>query len=143
MIHRRPIYSYEEPLAPALMTNIGPSQTRFQRKLINMNIYVGNLSLDVTGEELQQEFRTFGTVISVVMMNNRYIGSGQTRGYGFVEMESKVDGQAAINRLQGKTLKSRMIDVVEALPLSDKMGIIPLHEKINNRFNRKADRKRN
>jgi RNA recognition motif-containing protein len=125
------------------MTNIGPSQTRFQRRLINMNIYVGNLSLDVTGEELQQEFRTFGTVTSVIIMNDKYIGSGQTKGYGFVEMESKSDGQTAITRLHGKTLKSRVIDVVEALPLSDKMGIVPLREKINNRFNRKADRKRN
>jgi RNA recognition motif-containing protein len=108
-----------------------------------MNIYVGNLSLDVTGEELQKEFRAFGTVVSVVMMNDGYIGSGQTKGYGFVEMASKAEGLTAINRLHGKKLKSRMIKVVEALPLSDKMGIVPLPEKINNRFNRKADRKRN
>jgi len=107
-----------------------------------MNIYVGNLSLDVTDEELQQEFRTFGTVISVVIMNDRYIGSGQTKGYGFVEMASKSDGQAAITRLQGKILRSRVIDVVEALPLSGKGDIGSLHGKINNRSNRKADRRR-
>jgi len=100
-----------------------PSQLRFhhfQKRLVNVNIYVGNLSLDVTSEELQKEFMTFGTVISVVIMNNRYIGSGQTKGYGFVEMASKSDGQIAINRLRGKTLKSRVINVVEALPLSGK-----------------------
>jgi len=107
-----------------------------------MNIYVGNLSLDVTGEELQREFRAFGTVISVVIMNDRYIGSGQTKGYGFVEMASKFDGQAAITRLQGKKLKSRVIDVVEALPLSDKGYIGSLRGKINNQFKRKASRKR-
>jgi RNA recognition motif-containing protein len=100
------------------MTNVGPGH--FQRRVVNMNIYVGNLSLDVTDEELRQEFRAFGTVVSVVIMNNKYIGSGQTRGYGFVQMASKCDGQAAITRLQGKILKSRVIDVVEALPLSDK-----------------------
>ena len=107
-----------------------------------MNIYVGNLSLDVTGEELQQEFRTFGTVISVVIMNDSYIGSGQARGYGFVEMASKLDGQTAIKRLQGKKLKSRIIDVVEALPLSHKGDNESLHKKINKQFNRKAERKR-
>jgi len=107
-----------------------------------MNIYVGNLSLDVTGEELQQEFRAFGTVTSVVIMNDKYIGSGQTKGYGFVEMASKSDGQAAITRLQGKKLKSRMIDVVEALPLSGKVAIGSLSGKISNQLKRKAGRKR-
>ena len=107
-----------------------------------MNIYVGNLSLDVTGEELQQEFRAFGTVTSVVIMNDKYIGSGQTKGYGFVEMASKLDGQAAIARLQGKKLKSRVIDVVEALPLSDKGNTESHHGKIKKQFNRKADRRR-
>ncbi len=48
-----------------------------------MNIYVGNLSLDITEGELRREFMAFGAVISVVIMNDRYIGSGQTRGYGF------------------------------------------------------------
>ena len=107
-----------------------------------MNIYVGNLSLEVTGEELQQEFRAFGTVISVLVMNDKYIGSGQTRGYGFVEMASKLDGQAAIARLQGKKLKSRVIDVVEALPLSDKSNTESLSGKMKKQFNRKADRRR-
>ena len=107
-----------------------------------MNIYVGNLSLDVTEEELRQEFRAFGTVISVVIMNDKYIGSGQTRGYGFLQMASKSEGEAAITRLQGKILKSRVIDVVEALPLSYKVDIGSLRGKTNNQFNRKADRRR-
>jgi RNA recognition motif-containing protein len=101
-----------------------------------MNIYVGNLSLAVTEEELRREFGVFGEVMSVVIMNDKYIGSGQTRGYGFVEMVSKSQGEAAIASLQGKRLKSRVIDVVEALPLSDK-GIERLHGRAN-RFNRKA-----
>lgn len=84
-----------------------------------MNIYVGNLSLEVTEEELRQAFVVFGQVVSVSIMNDRYIGSGQPRGYGFVEMPSKSQGNAAIAGLNGKTLKDRVIDVVEALPLSD------------------------
>jgi len=87
-----------------------------------MNIYVGNLSLDVTEEELRREFMAFGAVISVVIMNDRYIGSGQSRGYAFVEMLSQSAGKAAITALSGKTLEHMRINVIEALPLSDKKG---------------------
>ena len=100
-----------------------------------MNIYVGNLSLDVTAEELRQEFIVFGQVASVVLMNDKYIGSGQTRGYGFVEMVSNSEGRAAVITLNGTILKSRMISVVEALPL-DKKGMEPYPE--NRRLNRKV-----
>jgi len=102
-----------------------------------MNIYVGNLSLEVTEEELRREFTAFGEVISITIMNNRYIGSGQPGGYGFVEMTSKAEGEAAISRLQGKILKNRVIDIVEALPLSDKSSIKSAHRRAN-WFNRKA-----
>ncbi len=84
-----------------------------------MNIYVGNLSLKVTEAELRQEFIAFGQVVSVSIMNDKYIGSGQPRGYGFVEMASKSEGEAAINSLKGKTLRDRTVLVIEALPLSD------------------------
>ena len=84
-----------------------------------MNIYVGNLSLEVTEEELRREFMAFGEVISVTIMNDKYIGSGQSRGYGFVEMPSVSEGQAAITVLNGKSLRRRAIDVIHALPLSD------------------------
>ncbi len=62
--------------------------TPLPRKGANMNIYVGNLSLEVTEEELRREFMAFGEVISVIIMNDKYIGSGQLRGYGFIEMAS-------------------------------------------------------
>ena len=88
------------------------------RKGANMNIYVGNLSLEVTEEELRREFMAFGEVISVIIMNDKYIGSGQLRGYGFIEMASKAEGEAAIANLNEKTLKHMTINVVEALPLS-------------------------
>ena len=88
-----------------------------------MNIYVGNLSLAVTEAELRQEFTSFGQVISVTIMNDTYIGSGQPRGYGFVEMASKSEGKAAIVALDGETLEGRVLTVIEALPLSDNRGV--------------------
>ena len=107
-----------------------------------MNIYVGNLSLDITEDQLRREFTVFGEVVAVTIMNDKYIGSGQTRGYGFVEMASKSEGEAAIASLKGKKLRNQAIDVVGALPLSDKRGIEFLYEKINNRFNRKVRQRR-
>jgi RNA recognition motif-containing protein len=85
---------------------------------MNINIYVGNLSLEVTDEELQREFMAFGEVVSVTIMNNKHIGSGESRGYGFVEMSSKAEGQAAITALDGKSLKETKIDVIRARALS-------------------------
>ncbi|OGO06445.1 MAG: hypothetical protein A2Y92_00195 [Chloroflexi bacterium RBG_13_57_8] len=85
-----------------------------------MNIYIGNLSLDVTEEELRREFMAYGEVASVTMMNDKYIGSGQPRGYCYVEMTSRAAGVVAITKLSGKKLKDRPMHVLEALPLSDK-----------------------
>ncbi len=87
-----------------------------------MNIYVGNLSLETTEDELRQAFAAFGEVISVTIMNDKYIGSGQTSGYGFVEMTSKSAGMAAIAGLAGKKVRDHRISIVEALPLSEKNG---------------------
>jgi RNA recognition motif-containing protein len=85
-----------------------------------MNIYVGNLPLEVTQEELRREFMAFGEVLSVIIMNDKYIGSGQSRGYGFVEMPSQSEGQAAITALNGKSLRDRTIDVIQGRALSKK-----------------------
>jgi len=84
-----------------------------------MNIFVGNLSLEVTEDELRQEFTVFGQVMSVIIMDDKYNGGSQ-RGYGFVEMASKSEGEAAIISLQGKVLNGLSIDVIGALPLSPK-----------------------
>jgi len=107
-----------------------------------MNIYVGNLSLDVTDEELRREFMAFGEVLSVTIMNDRYISSGQPRGYGFVEMTSKSQGEAAIKGLNGKTLKNRVIDVIEALPLSDTTANNPCDNRKGRWFTRRARQRR-
>lgn len=85
-----------------------------------MNIYVGNLSSDVTEDELRQEFAAFGQVTSVNIIKDRY--SGQSRGFAFVEMPTVAEGQAAVAGLKGKTLRNRTLDVSEARPRPDKRG---------------------
>ena len=107
-----------------------------------MNIYVGNLSLDVTEGELRREFMAFGKVLSVTIMNDEYIGSGQSRGYGFVEMPSQSEGQAAITALNGKTLRHRAIDVIQALPLSDNGGNGSYSHKRGGRYSRNIRQRR-
>jgi len=91
-----------------------------------MNICVGNLSLDVTEEELRREFMAFGEVVSVSIRNNKHIGSGQSKGYGFVEMPSRSEGQTAVTALNGKSLRDRTIDVIRAHALSNNKGKGPL-----------------
>jgi len=85
-----------------------------------MNIYVGNLSPEVTEEELRKEFMTFGRVTSVRIKKDRY--SGRPRGFGFVDMPLKPEGQAAITGLNGKTLKGQRLVVNEARPRPDSRG---------------------
>jgi len=85
-----------------------------------MNIYVGNLSRDLTEEELRQEFAAFGEVSTVNIIKDKY--GGQSRGFGFVEMPSKTEGEAAITGLKGKTLKERTMDINEARPRTDSRG---------------------
>jgi len=85
-----------------------------------MKIYVGNLSYDVTEEELRQEFEAFGAVTSIDIVTDKY--SGRPRGFGFVEMPSVSEGQAAITALNGKTLKDRTLSVNAARPRSDDRG---------------------
>jgi RNA recognition motif-containing protein len=82
-----------------------------------MNIYVGNLSTDLTESELREEFKPFGEVTSISIIKDRY--SGVSRGFGFVEMSSKPEAEAAIAGLKGKTLKDRTLDISEARPRSD------------------------
>ena len=102
-----------------------------------MDIYVGNLSLEMTESELRREFIKFGEVISVTIMNDKYIGSGQPRGYGYVQMALKSEGQAAVSGLQEKSLRGQVVKVIEALPLSDKGHNKPLHSKSGKHFNLK------
>jgi RNA recognition motif-containing protein len=81
-----------------------------------MNIYVGNLSREVTEEELREAFKAFGQVTSVNIVKDR--DSGQPRGFGFIDMPVEAEAQAAITSLNGKELKGRRLAVSEARPRS-------------------------
>jgi len=86
-----------------------------------MDIYVGNLSPEVTEEELRKEFVAFGRVASVVrgvasVVIIKDSDSGRPMGFGFVNMPSKSEGQAAITGLNGKALKGQPLKVNEARP---------------------------
>jgi cold-inducible RNA-binding protein len=85
-----------------------------------VKIYVGNLSFDVTEEELRVEFASFGKVESVSIITDKY--SGRPKGFAFVEMPTVSEGQAAITALNGKTLKDRTLTVNAARPRSDDRG---------------------
>ncbi|MCJ7515657.1 MAG: RNA-binding protein [Dehalococcoidia bacterium] len=82
-----------------------------------MNIYVGNLSYEVTEEELRNEFAAFGEVASASIIKDKY--SGQSKGFAFVEMPLLSAGQAAITGLNGKMLQNRQIAVSGARPRTD------------------------
>ena len=101
-----------------------------------MNIYVGNLSLELTESELRKEFLAFGEVKTVNIRNDRDIGSGQPWGYAFVEMASDADGDAAVAKLNGKVLKGREVEVIKALPLSDRKEKALFDSRRSSRFNR-------
>ena len=85
-----------------------------------MNIYVGNLSRDVTEDDLRQAFEAFGQVNSATIIKDRF--SGESRGFGFVEIPSKNEAQTAITEMNGKDLKGRTINVNEARPKTDRGG---------------------
>jgi RNA recognition motif-containing protein len=85
-----------------------------------MNIYVGNLSFEVTDEDLRQLFTPYGEVESASVVKDRF--SGESRGFGFVEMPAKKDADAAIAALNGTEQKGRTITVNEAKPKAPKSG---------------------
>ena len=79
-----------------------------------MNIYVGNLSRDVTEAEVRVAFEAFGKVDSVALIKDKF--TGELRGFGFVEMADSTQTQASIAGLNGKDLKGRALTVNEARP---------------------------
>jgi RNA recognition motif-containing protein len=83
-----------------------------------MNIYVGNLSFDVSEENLQKTFEAFGQVTSATIVRDKY--SGQPRGFGFVEMPDQNEARTAIANLNGKELLGRQMNVNEARPRTDR-----------------------
>jgi len=79
-----------------------------------MKLYVGNLSYTSTEDELRQAFEAFGNVDSVDLIKDRY--TGESKGFGFVEMTDRAEAQKAIEGLNGKDLNGRTITVNEARP---------------------------
>ena len=82
-----------------------------------MNIYVGNLSGNVTEADLRQAFEAFGDVESVNVPKDRF--SGESRGFGFVDMPSHAEAQTAVLSMDKKDLKGRTINVNEARPRTE------------------------
>ena len=85
-----------------------------------MNIYVGNLAREATDDDVRQAFEAFGQVESVAVIKDKY--TGESRGFGFVEMPAKAEAQAAIEGLNGEMLKERTLNVNEARPRADNRG---------------------
>jgi cold-inducible RNA-binding protein len=82
-----------------------------------MNIYVGNLSYDLSEEDLKKAFEEFGQVESAKIISDMY--SGRSKGFGFVEMSNEAEAQSAIDGLNGKDLKGRTLNVNQARPRSE------------------------
>ncbi len=83
-----------------------------------MNIYVGNISRGVTEAELREAFAAFGEVSSAAIIKDKM--TGESRGFGFVEMANKDEAEKAIAALNGKDLKGRTLTVNEARPRTDR-----------------------
>jgi len=83
-------------------------------------VYVGNLSYDVSNADLEQMFASHGTVESVQIIEDRM--TGRSKGFGFVEMSSDSEAQAAIEALNGQEHSGRALTVNEAKPRQDRGG---------------------
>ncbi len=82
-----------------------------------MNIYVGNLSYDMSEEDLRKEFEAFGKVDSVNIIKDKF--TDRSRGFAFVEMPNAEEGKAALAALNGKDVKGRALNVSEARPRAE------------------------
>lgn len=85
-----------------------------------MNIYVGNLSFDATEADVEQAFSQYGAVKSVSIIKDRE--TGRSRGFGFVEMQNRQDGQDAIEGLNLQRIAGRAVNVNEARPREERRG---------------------
>ncbi|MGD8276080.1 MAG: RNA-binding protein [Thiohalocapsa sp.] len=83
-----------------------------------MNIYVGNLPYSVTDSDLRETFTQYGSVDQVNLITDRF--SGESKGFGFVEMGNNSEADAAIKALNGTDYQGRNITVNQAKPKSDR-----------------------
>ena len=96
-----------------------PTQGK-SKKLMSMKLYVGNLSFDTSSNELQTLFAQTGTVESVSLIEDRE--TGRSRGFGFIEMSTKEEGAAAIEKFNGQELGGRFLKVNEAKQRESRAG---------------------
>ena len=87
---------------------------------MSMKLYVGNLSFQTTSEDLEDLFNAAGTVESASVVTDR--DTGRSRGFGFVEMSSRTEGDAAIAQFDGKEINGRNLTVNEAKPRESRGG---------------------
>src|SRR4051794_15053708 len=87
---------------------------------MSMKLYVGNLSFQTSSEDLQQLFAQAGTVESASIVEDRE--TGRSRGFGFVEMSTKEEGEAAVAQFNGKEVNGRNLNVNEAKPRENRGG---------------------
>jgi RNA recognition motif-containing protein len=85
-----------------------------------MNVYVGNLPYQVSEDELREQFEEFGRVDSVTIIKDKV--TGQSKGFGFLEMPERAEAEAAISSLNGRDLKGRRLNVNEARPRENNRG---------------------
>jgi RNA recognition motif-containing protein len=85
-----------------------------------MNIYVGNIFIGVSEDDLRQAFETYGQVKSAKIITDRY--TGNSRGFGFVVMPNHQEAKLALSGLNGKDLKGQTLKVNEARPRNDRQG---------------------
>ena len=85
-----------------------------------MNIYVGNMTFDVSEDELREAFEQFGEITEVRLIMDKF--SGKSKGFGFIEMPSKEEAEKAIEEMNGKEFKGRDLSVNEAKPKVDRGG---------------------
>ncbi|PIU49640.1 MAG: RNA-binding protein [Desulfobacterales bacterium CG07_land_8_20_14_0_80_52_14] len=87
---------------------------------MNKKLYIGNLSDEVTEQDLNHNFSTVGKVVSVAIIKDRY--SNRTKGFGFVEMETEEDARKAIEQFNGGDLRGKIIAVSEAREKKEREG---------------------
>lgn len=87
---------------------------------MSTKLYVGNLSFDISAQDLEQVFGEVGTVESATVVEDR--DTGRSRGFGFVEMSSKEEANAAIDQINGKEVDGRELKVNEAKPRENRAG---------------------
>jgi RNA recognition motif-containing protein len=85
-----------------------------------VNIFVGNLPRDITEDALRAEFQKFGEITSVSIIKDKF--SGESKGFGFVEMAKQAEAEAAMNGLNGKELGGKALTVNEARPRTEHKG---------------------